>query len=497
MSRSANKSKLINGQQWYYYLVPQKNHIDYNGRVTPNSAISLFDKYNINEICDKLIISMTTSNEKNLYTVFDSYIEFAIYQQKMPPEKRCFYENIMGDYPQKPHFDIDISITQYPNIDPELIKDSLISNLIDIFKEIGITLNLYKDLLIFTSHGKEKYSYHVVINNYCHINNKEAKALYKLVTNRMPSDYVKFIDHSVYSSKQQFRVVGSQKLGSRRPKILNDTWYYQNNKIQHQYPELPEDDDHRTIIQLEISLVSYTKNCTLIPSLLSNLRNNSSNESDSIKLHDPSSCPDYDTEEDISKELAIRALQMCADLAGMSWQDRSFPYVINSIKGSMIMLKRTRPSKCRICNRIHEHENPYLYVSGIDRCVYFHCRRAPPGQKLYLGKLGADTDSYVETKYSTVAINWAESVLKNYHGKNIKVKTPSDEPDDAPKQIIIPLGDTGYDITKLACSSIGITPIKTPPSAKKHHSQYALKKASQRGRWKLPNQNVNIVHYKT
>ena len=43
---------------------------------------------------------------------------------------------------------------------------------------------------------------------------------------------------------------------------------------------------------------------------------------------------------------------------------------------------------CRICNRAHEHENPFLLIIGYDRDIYLDCRRNEKNKKLYIGKLG-------------------------------------------------------------------------------------------------------------
>jgi len=93
-----------------------------------------------------------------------------------------------------------------------------------------------KDIILFQSHGdrKVKYSYHIYVDNYFHLNNTEAKIFYNMVFGLIPEQYHQFIDSSVYSKTQQFRLIGSQKEGSNRPKtpifeyILNDKDYYYN-----------------------------------------------------------------------------------------------------------------------------------------------------------------------------------------------------------------------------------------------------------------------------
>ena len=43
----------------------------------------------------------------------------------------------------------------------------------------------------------------------------------------------------------------------------------------------------------------------------------------------------------------------------------------------MITLKKNRPYKCFLCNRVHESENPYVIIkdTGVEKSVEFICRR--------------------------------------------------------------------------------------------------------------------------
>ena len=48
-------------------------------------------------------------------------------------------------------------------------------------ENIGIDINLRKNMMLCQSHGKIKRSYHVIINEWCHPNNVEAKIFYNEV----------------------------------------------------------------------------------------------------------------------------------------------------------------------------------------------------------------------------------------------------------------------------------------------------------------------------
>ena len=50
-------------------------------------------------------------------------------QMKLPQHERCFYEIILGESAQKPHFDLDIDNI---NIDGEDVKDNLVDNIVEV-----------------------------------------------------------------------------------------------------------------------------------------------------------------------------------------------------------------------------------------------------------------------------------------------------------------------------------------------------------------------------
>jgi hypothetical protein len=414
---------ILYSQRWYYCLVPNPT-LDSPKRTRVRRARALMDDYKLPQLDGKLVVVLTTPQGTRIYSLFDSYIEFSHYQQKFSPENRCFYEVIFGEFPQKPHFDIDIDKTDLdpptvsgstPGENPQTpikdldtvatqVCDALIKQLLTIFAERGIQLHLDRDLLMYTSHGPTKRSFHIIVNNYCHTNNEEAKKLYQRVLDGVSAELQypqlhKWIDGAVYSPKQQFRIVGSQKFQSHRPKKFEFTWTYQGQAIQHRYLEKPESPTHEMILQLEESLVSYTSSCNILPSF----SNSIPEDATETRINQ------FYQSADVSTDLAYRALQMCADKAGISIHDRRFPYAIRSVNGGIIALKRLKPSRCQICNKTHEHENPYIFIiesEGVKN-VYFDCRRSP-GKKLKVGVI-SDSITPVSPVMQT-GLNWCSNV---------------------------------------------------------------------------------------
>jgi len=313
-----------------------------------------------------------------MFAVFDSYIELYLYQRPIPPERKNFYEIIIGEFPQKPHFDVDIKeaeITEGVDIDElcEAVKDNLIECVIKVCESVGVKLDVATDILLYQSHSHpthttQKRSFHLVVHHYCHSDHHQALAFYEQVTEKMKEEYAIYVDHSVYSSKQNFRLFGHQKLSSGRPKLFQTPMLYRGELITHIYDiDLGSESDPKKaedLLRLETlkeSLVSWIEDCEYLPSFQS--------EEERRKKKSYEDLGDLPPETIKEAEVLITK--------------RDFPFVIRDVKGSIISLRRLRPSFCEICKRVHEHENPYLLV--VEDNVYFCCRRNTE-KKLLLGK---------------------------------------------------------------------------------------------------------------
>lgn len=395
----------IYDKRWFFRLNRSEDDSDCDTETnsqpsqrTRKKSRGLLDEISLRSIDGHLVVCMITPTEHRLFTFFDSFLDFALYQQKIVPEKRYFYEIAFGEYPQKPHFDIDIAANPNDVKDieslGEQIKDSLIEQVIKIYADRSVDLDLQRDILVYTSHGPSKRSYHLVVNNYCHVDYRDARCLYEKVMLSLPDSFSSYIDRAVYSKKQQFRIVGSQKFESGRPKVFQKQWTYFGQLIDHLYNDEPDTPD--SVLQLDESLISYTSNCNVLPSLFD--ASESKSQPKSSRLHDV---------EDVSRRTAEQAVILLASQGGLSPSDRRFPYRFDGIHGGIVCLKRLKPSRCSICNRVHDHENPYLVIlgEGPRKTIYFHCRRAPDSQKLLLGHLDVTLPNTIETKNTPKVIS--------------------------------------------------------------------------------------------
>ncbi len=362
------------GRVWYYRLVSKTNQLT-NGK--KKKSIALMDKYPRDMIEDRLLIRMTKADGTFLYTIFENYIDFNTYQEQMQPQYRRFYEIVRGECLQKPHFDLDISLEQNEKgeIINDIDSDALVSDLIDCAYKLlypyNIVLSLEKDILVYTSHGigkngSYKKSYHIIINNYCHNNNVEAKGFYNEVMKKLkvlhPNIPDGWIDPMVYSTTQNFRILGSSKLDANRPKIFSSSWNFRGEDVTFIPSEVATSDTHKNLLELSDSLISHCSDCRLLPNFGPKIDPNSMFASG--KRYD-----------DIPSAIAQAALALLANMIGIDVKSHKFPFEFNEITGLIVTLKRLMPTFCSMCDKTHEAEHPYLLVYP-NKKVYYYCRRS-------------------------------------------------------------------------------------------------------------------------
>ena len=386
----------IKGRKWYYYYLSQRNSSNVGTRV------GLLDEYNEEQLKKGLVVQCTPP-KLHLFSYFNSIIEFLQYEAQFPMEERGFFETVLGQCEQKPHFDLDVNLiesatkleTIKDKTTDEIMSDMIIYIIFSISKAFEIMnreLNLSKDVLIFTSHGENKRSYHIVIDNHCHSNCEEANRFYQVVLQNVPEVFHQWIDHSVYKSLQQFRMEGSQKIRSGRIKKLETEWVYGSQLIKTDINDhrktlndLSEEDrgmlwNEESIeryIRLHASLLMNTNHCRVLPDFIALLP---------IENY---ILPNEYTN-GIDDELALNSVQLLAETMGYNIHSDTFPFSFNKVvSGGIILLKRKRSSYCSICERTHENENPYMYI--VNNTAYFDCRRNDRGLRLKIGKLNNES----------------------------------------------------------------------------------------------------------
>lgn len=391
----------IHDKRWYFRLVQAR------AGDNTNRSRALMDDYNLNQLAHHMVVCYTPDRLPNqnkpfrtqegepgrLYAFFDSYLEFYEYMQRFERNERAFYEVIFGELPQKPHFDIDIDREKFElafpgediDVAAETLRECVIDGCFEVLREQGVNLDMNRDVLLYSSHGPNKRSYHVILNNKCHDGNKEAKAFYDAVIIKVNS-YTEgkyrncnFVDRGVYSPRQQFRLVGCQKWNSGRPKVFYEQFRHGKNQYTHTYTEDVTDPILKKYVIIYESMISFISGCKFLPSLIPEKPVNQAQLGD---------LPDLDGS----------VVDQC--LAMLREKMNPCPFVIKEVRGHLILLTRKAPSFCPIChqngegNEPHRKEHPYMLVVGGK--VYWDCRRSVDGKKFFVGYLAMTIDELRE-----------------------------------------------------------------------------------------------------
>lgn len=341
--------------QWFYYLSNQvKNSLIYS------------DYYNeMKDISPNLFpVAKDDKKAKKLFTVFLNPLIAFEYQNSLPQDQRNLYEIIPGDTYQKIHFDIDISPLLFHTFDETKFLDQLISILIEITK---VDFDLNRDILIFTSHGASKRSYHIIIDNYCLKDCNESRKLLSLINLRCP-EAATFIDSKIYNKNRQFRLYGSSKLDSpERVKKLMRDWKYKGQNVRYY------SDNEETIF---------------LSSLVSNI-----DKCEELTIFGVSA-PRPENEINLPKNITSQILTLFKS----KFNCQPF-FEFTEITGNMILTRRTKPSYCDIHKRVHDNENPYFWISksGIIR----YCCRREGNSSAIIGSIAIENnDMVIDDKFS-------------------------------------------------------------------------------------------------
>jgi len=155
----------------------------------------------------------------------------------------------------------------------------------------------------------------------------------------IPTPWKRYVDKTMYKSIQYFRLYMSTKFGKGRIKnydVVHSTW-------------VPSSDEPVMETFLN-SIVSYTDECTLIPF---------EEDDDGFVTYEK-------TEIGAEDEIKVRKI--------ISAMPYSKCFSISEVKDGIVVMRRMVPSFCSVCEKVHEHENPFAYVS-MSGNVFFSCRR--------------------------------------------------------------------------------------------------------------------------
>lgn len=191
-------------------------------------------------------------------------------------------------------------------------------------------------------------SFHLVCDNAYTTSSMAAKALAERCIADVREEHRFMVDMSVYSSTSFFRVEGSDKyLTDRRKYILGSS---------------------RTSDDMRRGLITYTDGCHTIVYRSPRTPRATSMMGNMIR---PLAEINRNTRTVVT---GVRPVSVDAISVGTQRLFRGIDYEVRPATGNVIPLDRLRPTMCTACNRMHDHENPYILITreGPKMC----CRRS-------------------------------------------------------------------------------------------------------------------------
>jgi hypothetical protein len=380
-------------REWFYFLKEDEN----------DKKKKALLKYKHKEE-DNIVVCWELKNRK--YSIFKNFLELRSFIISKPAIERCFFEILFQKDNRKIYFDIESEEKEYLNDDfkNELIskikatvKEEILSSLGDLSGTQGTPKKREPLFLVYNSSTEKKLSFHVIVKNYHFKNNTESKNFYDKIVERIDEKYRFFLDPAVYSTLQQFRIVGCSKHSKTNFKILDIEKSEGLDKI--------EDETLRKISFFKSSLLTEV------------------NENDSTHLKG------YDIEKE--KKIFEIGISEEADVDdAFLLLNEKYPGVfkmtskLNSNGNFLVTLARMKRSFCNRCDRYHDSENSYMLIVGDKKTVLFDCRRGKEeDKKEWIANLIKDEDYLIDIEDKNYVLNEEETLFGIFKEMKERSKT--------------------------------------------------------------------------
>jgi hypothetical protein len=260
------------------------------------------------------------------------------------------------------------------------------------------------------------------------------------------------IDGAVYSSIQNFRLLGNTKSGEKRFKKKVESIKYLNSKLVFKKEKMFRN-------QMTESLISFVAGCNYVLGLAE------------VKERIIRDGLDLDGKIDEIKNLFNEKYQRI-------FHSIKPPFVMTSFSDGIINYRRVMACFCPLCSRSHQNENCYLTVSGGTLNVYYHCFRADndftvKNKSVLLGTLSGGTSKDFEDDFDKFLVQLVRKAIKKnkivrktiIDGDSVVIETEIDSKDkiNIGKAEIKTVGDSP---DKVESKSVGLVSEKSSESDK-------------------------------
>jgi hypothetical protein len=338
--------------------------------------------YTHEQICELLIVRHETERAQ-LFYAFKTYDEFVAFRETIAPSERVFHEVIAAFQPQHLKFDIDKTDYENHSRQMELAIGEIMRIIKKTYREKYVEIISYADennnldwapadlefAIAITKHDKKYRNRHVIVSNIHFPNIKHITNFYNYFINSLSAGARSLIDEQVNKQIQNWRIIGSCKLGKPAQIKYSDSIY-----------DSPCDTlvAHRSTINFprrESKLITYL----LVPRVMQNLADITMYIADKDAYGGGDD--DDDDTEDVVRSIytsdAPPELNNC--IAIMSPEERrSHKYRDTTINGAKkyINFMRILPSFCNKCGRTHDKDSTLYFAVLANSRIYKCCRHA-------------------------------------------------------------------------------------------------------------------------
>lgn len=288
------------------------------------------------------------------FKAFGTQNDLLSYIESVDQKKRCFHEIIFGQNAQRLKFDIDAPKEAMKAIDLSILPDEyrkgvkskanavinyIADSVVRLFNEtykqqltnIGYEKGIRRNehMMITESHGKDKFSFHIVVIKFNLPNNYEAGWFTEELCKSMPPPITDLVDSAVNKTIQNFRILGCSKSDSNRVKKIAT----------------------EIISACDNGFIQGNKKDTMLISKFSKM-NKHKNEAPEDQLIPP------------------EVLEMCKD----HMAERYPEFVFRDTSTCFLNFTRVASSHCDICERLHENDHTLVGIVS-DNKLYRMCRR--------------------------------------------------------------------------------------------------------------------------
>lgn len=362
----------------------------------------------------KIILSEEDEvRESRKYSLFDNYVQVFEYCRYVRKQGSVPHLYEICPYFMKIHFDIDIGKEDRSdafelfdgNNKYTLLLKPILESAEMVFKNLFPTNydpeEFVNNILVFEAHRSNKISFHVVIDRFylpCH----ECWLFYKEVVDHLNDTgremQASVIDPSVYKKNQSFRLYGSNKAKLKTREGIKEMYggpeliineegkrFSKDTMINSSFVNEDFSRDMLNLRMLERSLLSNVL-CSVRLSLQKQKTNGGNLKKIEPREHNATTININDDELKRTLEIFFNS-----PISKTKTGDNAFVFDKYISRGGVICLRRTKENHCRICERDHDGENPFLYITSTGDVNYV-CRRAQEskmkgGSSMYLGNI--------------------------------------------------------------------------------------------------------------